>query len=344
MSPKVAIVLSGGGAKGAYEAGALLPIVQRTQDVHIVTGASIGAINAAVFASTYEDTGDILQAADAVKRAWFEIGPLFKFDLQSIGRNMMSGFLGAGGPINVRRFFNFPALVDTTAIKNKINELLPDCRISDITSIELAVNATNLTTGGTVTFTSENDAPLREAVLASSCLPILFPPVAMADGHFVDGGVFNNTPLKDALVLGATDVFIVGLKPKETVTYFETIVDQDPFANIFDTATRLAELILDKIMYEDLKNARRINKVVAVIHELEKHGDSEALRNLKQAIGYEKGDRTKKHVNFHDIAPDDRLDPPGTLGFDQRDALHALIERGEEDAREQLRDVTPIRW
>ncbi len=54
---KVAVVLSGGGAKGAYEAGALSSIVRRTQEIHVMTGASIGAINAAVFAWEYEKPG-----------------------------------------------------------------------------------------------------------------------------------------------------------------------------------------------------------------------------------------------------------------------------------------------
>jgi len=67
---KVAVVLSGGGAKGAYEAGALSSIVKKTPAIHVLTGASIGAINAAVFAWEYEQTGDPLQAANKLQSIW----------------------------------------------------------------------------------------------------------------------------------------------------------------------------------------------------------------------------------------------------------------------------------
>lgn len=62
---KVTVVLSGGGAKGAYEVGALRSIVRRTQEIHVMTGASIGAINAGVFAWEYKKT--------ALLRWWWSI-------------------------------------------------------------------------------------------------------------------------------------------------------------------------------------------------------------------------------------------------------------------------------
>ena len=145
---KVAVVLSGGGAKGAYEAGALSTIVRRTQDIHVMTGASIGAINAAVFALEYERTGDMISAAETVKSIWSELDGLFKFSFLRIIGEVLRSYLTTRSPVN------FPSLVDNTKIQNKLKELIPDdVKISDIKRIELAINATCLTEGKTVSFT-----------------------------------------------------------------------------------------------------------------------------------------------------------------------------------------------
>lgn len=336
---KVAVVLSGGGAKGAYEAGALSTIVRRTQDIHVMTGASIGAINAAVFAWEYERTGDMISAAETVKSIWSELDGLFKFSFLRIIFEVLRSYLTTSSPVN------FPSLVDNTKIQNKLKELIPDdVKISDIKRIELAINATCLTEGKTVSFTRDNDAYLYEAVLASSCLPLIFEAQPIDGGFYVDGGVFNNTPLRDALVAQATDVFVVELKPQSKDLYMETIQDSTRFDSIYQVGSRMIELITDKIMYEDLKNAKKINDIIDVIMALENTGaNAQIVQNLKKSIGYKKNGQIKRHVNFYEIAPSERLDPPGTLGFDNKEAIERIINLGEIDAENQLEDVL-VEW
>ncbi len=336
---KVAVVLSGGGAKGAYEAGALLSIIRKTQDIHVMTGASIGAINAAVFAWEYERTGDMLLAAETVKKLWMELDRLFNICGISVFFKMLFSFLRTGSP------FRFKSLVSNEAIIAKIKRLIPmDVRISDIKKIELVINATCLTTGKTVAFTRDNDAYLYEAVLASSSIPIFFKTYLIDDNYYVDGGLFNNTPLRDAIMAKATDVFVVELKPKTKDLYLETIRDNQDYHNVAQVSSRLMELILDKIMYEDLKKARKTNQIIEIINSLEKAGEPrEIIEHLKNSIGYEKNGKIKQYIEFYEIAPSRRLDPPGTLGFDNQLAIREIIRLGEADADAQLENVV-LKW
>lgn len=332
---KVAVVLSGGGAKGAYEAGALMSIVKKTQDIHMMTGASIGAINAAVFAWEYEQTGDMIQAAESVRAIWSELGNLFRISFLRITVHALCSFLRTGSALN------FTSIANNKKIKKKLKELIPeDLRISDLKRIELAINATCLTEGKSVTFTRENDAYVYEAVLASSSIPILFETQAFNEGFYVDGGLFNNTPLRDALAAQATDVFIVELKPKSKDLYMKEIQDSTYFRSVYQVGSRMVELITDKIMYEDLKKARKINKIIDVIMALEAAGTNPQLvRNLKNTMGYQKNGRIKRYINFYEIAPLKRLDPPGTLGFDQKEVIDQVVKLGKDDAEEQLEGV-----
>lgn len=336
---KVAVVLSGGGAKGAYEAGALASIVRKTQDIHVMTGASIGAINAAVFAWEYEQTGDMIRAAETVKSIWLELGELFTVNFWRIAGQAIRSYWNTRNPLN------FSAVVDNRQIRKKLKELIPeDIKISDIKRIELAINATCLTEGKTVSFTRDNDAYLCEAVLASSAIPLVFETQSINEGFYVDGGIFNNTPLRDALVAQATDIFVIELKPEATNVYMETIQDPSRFDSIYQVGGRMVELITDKIMYEDLKNARKINEIIDVIMALEATGaNDQIVQNLKKSIGYEKNGQIKRHVSFYEIAPSKRLEPPGTLGFDKKDAIQDIIRLGEQDAEEQLNDVL-VEW
>ena len=332
---KLAVVLSGGGAKGAYEAGALQVIAQQVQQIHILTGASIGAINAAAFAVEYQQSRDLVKAAAYVQQAWVEIGPLFRLSVWYVLGQMITSRFTRGS------FRHIPAIAANQRIIETIHAYLPDIRISELTAMDLRINATNLNTGQTETFHRGNDASLREAVLASSCIPLLFPSRLYKEAYYIDGGMFNNTPLRDAIVAGAENIIVVELKPTDTQCYLETIEDSRGYESAWHVGARLMELVLDTIMYEDVKHARQLNHIIAVIRRLEALGDdSPALQELKNAIRYEKNGRVKKQINICEVAPTDRLDPPGTLGFHNRKAILDIMKKGEDDARSVLAKST----
>ncbi len=136
-----------------------------------------------------------------MRDSWFSVDSLFKVSIAGILLNTLAARIKYGS------WLSLTSVVTNKKIVETVNRLIPDKRISDIKRIDLAINATDLSKGRTVTFCRENDASLRDAVLASSCIPVLFPTKKILDDFSIDGGVFNNTPLKDVLVLGATDVF-----------------------------------------------------------------------------------------------------------------------------------------
>lgn len=334
---KTAVVLSGGGAKGAYEAGVLGSLVKRIKSIEVMTGASIGAINAAVFAWNYEQTGDMDKAAAAVQRTWLDLGNLFTVSYLRIIWAALISLMETGSPVH------FPSFVDKAKIKSKLKELIPaDLRISELQGIELAINATCLTSGKTVSFTRENDANLLEAVLASSSIPLFFAAQKINGSYYVDGGVFNNTPLRDAILAQASDIFVVELKPKSKDLYLQIIPDSLEFNSVYRVGSRLTELILDKIMYEDLKKARKINQIIEVIEALEKAGGRRFLiQKLQKSIGFRKDGLIKRKINFYEIAPSRRLEPPGTFGFANKKAIREIMLLGARDAEKQLQEVGP---
>lgn len=333
---KLAVVLSGGGAKGAYEAGALVAIAKAQKRIDVITGASIGAINAALLAWEYEKSGDLLAATEKVRETWLSFDSLFKLSGWHLFKEMLVSLLKTGSPLN------FDSFVDNKIIRAKLAELIPPkLKISDLKAMEVYINTTSLTSGKTVSFSASNDAYLYDAVLASSAIPLLFAAQNIAKSFYVDGGIFNNTPLRDAIMAQATDIYVVELKPLKTEDYFETIYDAREYQAVPRVGTRLLELILDKIMYDDLKNAKKINNIIDVIIALEETGgNAPLLAKLKESIGYEKNGHIKHRVNFCEIAPSERLDPPGTLGFDNKEALQKIMAMGEEDAKAALENLT----
>ena len=230
-------MLSGGGARGAYEAGALATLLpyleQRGQLPGIVLGTSIGALNASHLAATADVSA--VESTDGLLKLWREvqfsdiIGPLaspreFARVLRYIG-----GLLGIPGSSS-------PALLDTTPLPAVLRKLIDFARLHDNIDrrlISLAVVATSYATGDSVVFHegkpgvgAQTDArrgiqyvPSRidgSHVQASASIPVAFPATRVdapkeAAGWYGDGGTRLNTPIKPALVLGAKRVVVIGL-------------------------------------------------------------------------------------------------------------------------------------
>ena len=241
MSPsrRVAVVVAGAGARGAYEAGALsvlLPALERAGTrPSLYVGTSAGAINAVLLASTAHLPA--AQQADALLEVWRGIGVSDVFrSLLRTGPVSAARWLGqlAGVP-GVR----LHALVDTAPLAATAQRVVdwPQLRANlDAGTVALAVVATAAADGRTTVFVDRcppSPLPLPDEarpidhvaaritaahVLASAAIPVLFPPVPVegTDGRrrwYVDGGVRLNAPLKPALALGADAVVVVATSP-----------------------------------------------------------------------------------------------------------------------------------
>jgi NTE family protein len=234
-SNKLAVVLTGGGARAAYQVGVLRAVAKRYPDTQfdIITGVSAGAINALFLASHPGALGDSLQA---LCRVWesIEVEDIFRVDAWSLARHLAgwSARLVSGGsraPLGPR----VRGLMDTAPLRRLLARALPHDINGVITGVAenvdqrrpdaVAITTLDYTTGQTVTWVDGQDIevwerPLRRSVrthftidhvMASAALPILFPAVRLVNSWYGDGGMRLSAPLSPALHLGADRVLAI---------------------------------------------------------------------------------------------------------------------------------------
>lgn len=235
QADRVGLVLSGGGARGAYEAGALaelLPALERSGQLpSIAVGTSVGAINASYFtASTHRDQDE---AAAAGLEQWKR---LRKDDVVRpiIGRRLPLKLLRHAADVLPLPMHDPVSLLDPTPLEGNLKRWI-DWRALHTNLREgalgsLAVVATAARTGRSVCFLEGDLSPASASshvldyvstrlgpshLAASAAIPLLFPAIriespASARGWYFDGGTRLNTPIKPALDLGATRLVVIG--------------------------------------------------------------------------------------------------------------------------------------
>ena len=182
---KTAFVFTGGGSLGAIQVGMLRVLLAAGVHPDFVVGASVGAINASYFASV-----PTLEGVATLERIWLGLrrSDIFPFTVASA-----IGLLRHPGN-----------LIDPNGLRNVIKENLPVARLEN-TQIPLHIMATNLQ-GLSVRLST---GPAIEAILASTAIPGIFPPVEIDGDPLIDGAVAANTPLRLALGLGAFRIIIL---------------------------------------------------------------------------------------------------------------------------------------
>lgn len=239
---QVALVLQGGGALGAYQAGVFEALTSTDVPIHWVAGISIGAVNAAIIAGN--------PPADRVARLkalWETLSSSWSIaSLPNSGPNCASHLLWAAydATVGVQGFFN-PRWVppylacpdtlaaiswyDSTPLIKTLNELV-DWDLLNDGPTRLSVGAVNVKTGNFRYFDTERERLDARHILASGALPPGLPPIEI-DGHWWwDGGLVSNTPLAYVLEHQSSDmlVFQVDLFPARG----------DMPRNIFEAAAR----------------------------------------------------------------------------------------------------------
>ncbi len=288
---KTALVLTGGGARGAYEAGVLkylreeLPrYLGRRVRFEIICGTSVGAINSAFIAAT-ADRPD--EQASMLVAHWRSLAIGAMFDL-GIVNLMRAAWLVLGGRPRARRSGeqHRGGILDTSGLEHFVTSRIPWSGISANLKADhleaLTVSATQVATGRTVVFVDNQGGtiptwsrdPFVEArataieahhVLASAAIPVLFPSVAIRGRFYCDGGLRHNTPLAPALRLGADRVLVISLRhvPTPMEEQQEALDNEESYPSpwfVFGKA--LNSMLLDHTDY-DLDRLHRINALVA---------------------------------------------------------------------------------
>jgi NTE family protein len=184
--PEVAFVLSGGGVLGAAQVGQLQALIESGIKPDVAIATSVGALNAAAVAN--DPTPDGLARLAEVWRG-LKTEDIFPGSRFARAWNVVS----RGDHIH-----------PNTGIR-KLVEQFPG-RTFEETVVPLWISSTNLRTGEEHWFSS---GPLMRAILASTALPGIFPPVAIDGELYIDGGVVNNVPISKAVELGAGRIYVL---------------------------------------------------------------------------------------------------------------------------------------
>jgi NTE family protein len=186
--PKTAFVLSGGASLGAVQAGMLRALYERGVAPDLIVGTSVGALNGAFIASRPPTPATARRLAEA----WRGVGRGNVFPL-----NPVTGFFGFFGARD--------HLVSDRGLRKLVAENL-ELGLLEESPIPLHVVATDLLSGRELRL-SRGDA--LDAVLASAAIPGVFAPVEHDGRLLIDGGVANNTPIVDAIELGAERIYVL---------------------------------------------------------------------------------------------------------------------------------------
>jgi NTE family protein len=183
---KTAFVLAGGGSLGAVEVGMLHALTEQGVRPDFIVGASAGAINGAFFAA--DPTAGCVAELDRLWRSLTRrhVMPMGIVDL-------------------LRAAMRRDYVVDPSALRRLLEKHLPYRRLEDA-AVPMYVVATDMLLGEEVVLSSGS---VVDAVLASTAIPGVFPPVRVNGRELVDGGVANNTPISTAISLGATRLVVL---------------------------------------------------------------------------------------------------------------------------------------
>lgn len=227
-SRRTAMILSGGGARGAYEVGVLWYVFDELARVRsapptidILSGTSVGAINACYLAAHLADPSLGLRR---LVELWSDlhVTRVLGFGARQVlrlPRLVLGGGADGAGLFDVRPMAD---LVQREISWRAVSRCLRRRQLQ-----ALSVSTTEVSTGRTVVFMQTSPdwgvpatAPPRTLfregrigphhALASAAIPLLFPPVRIGDELYLDGGLRQNTPIAPALRLGATHILAVG--------------------------------------------------------------------------------------------------------------------------------------
>ena len=279
----VALVLAGGGARGAYEAGALsvlLPeLARRGERPRLFVGTSVGAINASVLAATAHLPAQ--ESVDSLVELW---RTLTKDQvIRPIARRQgpLAALRYAGELLSIPGV-RLPSMLDPEPLTGNLQSWIDwdrlGANVDDGAVDTLAVVATSARTGRSVIFVDENEgrahhrshavayAPVRvgiDHVRASAAIPLLFPPVrveepATARGWYFDGGTRLNAPIKPALDLGAERLVVVACDSIAGPVLTSDSPDEEP-PDIGDGVLHLLEGALADPLIEDMRTLGNVN-------------------------------------------------------------------------------------
>jgi NTE family protein len=205
MKKCMAFVLGGGGARGAFQVGALKALLEAGYQPDLMVGTSVGAINAAFLALR----GSNLESIQQLIEVWNEA---------SHANLMPTNYLS----LTLRKLVGRSA--DYTGHRMRDfcihHGLTPDICFKEIKGMRLILVAADLNSGQPVLYGAQPDDSILEGVLASTALPPWIPPLEKDGRLLVDGGAVSVLPIEAAIKAGASE--IIALDLNDTRAYLQS--------------------------------------------------------------------------------------------------------------------------
>lgn len=294
-----ALVLGGGGAKGAYEAGAIYHLLGE-KEIHydIIAGTSVGALNG-TFLAQFGKGAEVL-ASHELKKLWYGL------DTPMIYRKWYYGLLWLLPALWK------PSVYSSAPLRKLVHEHLKpeDIRKS---KKRLRVGATSLSTGERRIWTEES-TDIAVGVLASSAFPGGFEPVTAGDEVYLDDGIRETTPIEEAVKAGATHVDVISVDTAHLGGGFE-------LKSVVSGAPRVLQTMLHEIDVWDYKGAELYNNILELAELIPKHLIPEHIKRKVEG---------KKKISLHALRPVEEL--PSPLDFSPK-SIRESFDRGYADAK-----------
>jgi NTE family protein len=286
MKEKIGLVMTGGGARGAYQVGVTRAIYEITQVkerlFEVITGNSAGAINSTYLAANSENWD---QATDNLIDIWKRIRPQYVFDLRSrtiteLGVKWLSSTVFGG---LAPQTSNINYLLDTKPLSgliereidfNKLKKNILDGHLHGV-----SLSTTNYNSGSSVIFYQGHSSIKewarsdrfshrtdlnKDHLMASSAIPFFFPPIQVEESYYGDGCIRQTTPLSPAIHLGAKKILAIGVRYPHHESRMRDL-SFSPFSN--PTIGQILGVMLNAIFLDsleaDVERLQRINQLIA---------------------------------------------------------------------------------
>jgi NTE family protein len=311
IQPRIGLVLSGGGARAAYQVGVLRAISEMLPanvptPFPIICGTSAGAINATVLAA---NARNFRQGVRQLMTVWknFHVNHVYRSDLLGVMRNSgkwivsaLAGGLGAETPISLLDNGPLGRLISTQLDYSAIERAIGNREL-----YAFSITCSGYTSGESVTFyqAAPGVEPWRRArrigvaarirpehLLASSALPFIFPAVHINREYFGDGSMRQIAPVSPALHLGADRLFVIGVGRQLQAQ--QERIRTEAYPSLAQIAGHCLNSIFLDSLEVDLERLQRINRTLSLMP-----ADVRARNNMPL-----------HQVDFRVIAPSEALE------------------------------------
>jgi len=305
---KNALILSGGGARAAYQVGVLLAVSEILPSLKnpfpIICGTSAGAINAAAIAA---HPGEFNDATQVLAETWrkLEIDQVYRSDWQALigglSKVIFSFFnrgVGKNKPL---------ALLDNSPLRDLLSSVIDfkniQARIDKGALEALSITALGYNSGESVSFfqgKKDLDSWRRyrrvglpteitvDHLMASSAIPIVFPTVGIDKEYFGDGAMRQMAPISSALHLGADRVFIIGVSGNRTRGPGNPMRKQFVVPKHSPSLAQILGQMFNAAFIDslegDIERLERVNNLLELLPDEVESGSIENLRPVERLI------------------------------------------------------------